>query len=84
MGRRIRSNEDAVTDYLETLQLNERGEVLAQIAISLARAMDETENATSGAVAQAVPSMAKELRATLEEIAATVETADDFLDRLNT
>ena len=66
--------------YLGTLNLDEIGEARAAIALSLALALDAAREATSGAVAQAIPSMAKELRATLDEIGEKVGDGDGFLE----
>jgi hypothetical protein len=71
-----------VHEYLETLTLDKVGEARAAIALSLALALDASREASSGAVAQAIPSMAKELRATLMEIQNTKDEGDEFIEDL--
>ena len=76
------SVEDAVHHQLETLELTDTGQSLAQIALALARTLDTARDSTSGAMSQSVPGTSKELRETLKQIADTVEAGDTFLSGL--
>lgn len=73
------SIEQTVGHQLAGLELNDHGWSLASIALNLARALDLAQTSTVGTVAQAIPSMAKELRATLTEINETLTGEDEFL-----
>lgn len=72
----------AVRTQLDSLELDDHGKSLAQIALNLALAMDRAQHSETGAVAQAIPSMAKELRATLVEIKEGMASDDPFLSKL--
>lgn len=76
------SVEDAVRKQLESIELTDAGQSLAQIALALARTLDTARDSTSGAMSQSVPGTSKELRETLKQIADTAPDDDPFLGGL--
>ena len=78
-----RSVAEAVSTMLEKLLLDDAGQSRAAIAMALARSLDAAQSSQTGTVAQAIPSMAKELRATIQEIQEGLIADDPLLLRLN-
>ena len=76
------SVEEAVRQDLDGLTLNDENQARAQIALALARTLDDTRGATSGAAQQSVAGTSKELRSTLQEIGEHLDGDDTFLKGL--
>ena len=74
--------EDAIKHHFDQLTLNDENQVRAQIALALARTLDDTRGATSGSAQQSVAGTAKELRNTLQEIDEHLDGDDAFLKGL--
>lgn len=74
----------AVTKLLDGLTLDESGNALAAIALSLAATLDSVSGTTTGAAAQSAAGTARELRSTLEAILAPANAtdADQFLRQI--
>jgi hypothetical protein len=73
----------AVEELFSRLTLDAFGKARAEIALVLARGLDQASSGqVSGAFAQSVPGMAKELRATIDEIRASINETDPFLESL--
>lgn len=67
--------------FLATVQLNEALEARAAIGRALARQLDEADTSRlAGTAVQAIPSMAKELRAVIDEIQERSQGDDEFLN----
>lgn len=73
---------DATRKALDGLTLDDFGEARAATAIALAEALDASQRSDTGAVMQAVPSIARELRACLDAIAKSIQGEDEFLASL--
>lgn len=69
----------AVDAYLATLNLDEVGKARAAIARTLATKLDQARADTTGAVAMATSSLARELRETLEAIVEASIDNDEFV-----
>lgn len=76
------SVEEAVTKELNDLTLDDANQTRGQIALALARTLDMSREATTGAIAQSVPGTAKELRETMKEIHDNVKEGDEFISGL--
>jgi hypothetical protein len=77
-GAALPSVVRAVETFLRTLDLDEMGDAKAAIARALALKLDKTQHSTVGIEAQAVASIAKELRAVLDEIRDATSDASEF------
>lgn len=77
-----RTVADAVASMLEKMVLDDAGQARAAIAMVLARNLDSSRSTENGAVAQSIPAMAKELRATIQEILDSLAGDDPFLQQL--
>lgn len=71
----------AVDAFLASLELSEAGDANAAIARALADRLDAAEG-DSGAATNAVAAVAKELRATLADIALSASDTADFVGAL--
>jgi hypothetical protein len=76
--------EDAVKEELDKLTLDNANQSRAQIALALARTLDDARDSNSGAMAQSVPGTSKELRETMKEIRESIIDGDAFLGGLLT
>lgn len=77
------SVEAAVEKELNDLQLDDANQTRGQVALALARTLDSGKDSTSGAMAQSIPSTAKQLLETMQAIRDHLAGGDDFLDSLN-
>jgi hypothetical protein len=86
MGRSVQNPTLASINALvrDLPPLSSAGKAHAEIARSLARQIDDARGRSSGAMAQAVPSLARELGKFIVELLKEKEDDDSFLTWLNT
>lgn len=73
------SSAQALDVLLDTLTLDEAGEVKAAIARALASKLDEARDAESGAVAMAISAIATTLNVMVNEIVEGTAERDEFV-----
>ena len=76
------SVEVAIEKFLDSLEMDDANQARAQIALALARTLDQAKDSTSGAMSQSVPGTAKELRECMKAIQDNVREGDAFLEGL--
>jgi hypothetical protein len=69
----------SVDKLLSGIELDDAGEARAAIARTLASKLDQASYQEAGVVAMAISGIAKELRATLDEILEATNETDEFV-----
>lgn len=82
MVKELNSVTAAVGALLDDLALDFKGQSLASVALVLAAKLDDARDSTSGAVSVAVPGIAKELVAILDELTIDSSETMSFVDGL--
>jgi hypothetical protein len=78
----MESTSDAIERLLLVLDLDEAGLANAAIVRALAAKLDEARHSESGAAAMAMPGIAKELRAVIDEICESASDRQSFVSDL--